>query len=186
MVAGACNHRNRLASSSTWTSSDYHPRSRGLIVWEWTWGLLRAWKSNRPPRKGVAARTLFRPVCISRLRRLIRSWFSASTGLVSADQDDSDARFGPSRVRVKESCELPSQVPDHRLPPGGMLEAEGEAHLRAVVDQLEDIVVLVTLLVLAEVGEMGPVCRSERSWAYREMPGTWREHPKPPARAVEC
>jgi len=70
--------------------------------------------------------------------------------------------------------------------PGGMLEAEGEAHLRAVVDQLEDIVVLVTLLVLEEVGEMVPVCRSETSWAYREMPGTWREHPKPPARAVEC
>jgi hypothetical protein len=30
------------------------------------------------------------------------------------------------------------------------------------------------------------LCRSETSWAYREMPGTWREHPKPPARAVEC
>src|ERR1043165_2675991 len=30
------------------------------------------------------------------------------------------------------------------------------------------------------------LCRSETSWANREIPGTWREHPKPPARAVEC
>jgi hypothetical protein len=39
---------------------------------------------------------------------------------------------------------------------------------------------------LAVYKRTAPLCRSETSWAYREMPGTWREHPKPPARAVEC